>query len=71
MNYSFKSPRGVIWQKVDGDQAEGLLTSNLDLVPEDQRPTTSPTTTKGLKRLFCLQRNRWVSIYTKNILAVA
>ena len=64
---NFKVPHAVVWVKVNGDITTGLLTSNIALIPEDQRPTSRIPAQRGYKRLFCLVRQRWVSLYTKSI----
>lgn len=65
---NFKKPKAVIWTKVNGDTTAGLLTNNLELVPEELRPTTATPTVRGYKRLYCLNRKGWVSLYTKSII---
>jgi hypothetical protein len=67
-NMNFRKPRPTLWIKVNGDLTEGLLTSDLSLVPEDQRPTKPAPQKRGYKRLFCLERGYWVSLYTNLIL---
>jgi hypothetical protein len=60
----------TIWVKTNGDITSGVLTTNLALIPLDQRPTSSGPVKRGYKRAFCLSRNRWVAYYTRNILKV-
>jgi hypothetical protein len=67
---NFKSPKHVIWVKVDGDLTEGLLTNNLELIPQEVHPKSEPKPVRGYRKLYCLERNRWVALWTKNILTV-
>ena len=68
MKVNFKNPKAVIWSKVNGDVTAGMLTSNLDFVPLNARPTTPVPAIRGYKRLWCLNRQRWVSLYSSSII---
>jgi hypothetical protein len=70
MRFNFKSPKHTTWLKVNGDVTSGLLTNNLELVPQEVHPKSETVTKRGYRKLFCLQRNRWVALWTKNILTV-
>ena len=67
---NFKNPKAVIWTKVNGDTTAGMLTNDLQLVPEEFRPTKPTPKIRGYRHLFCLNRNRWISLYLKNIQAI-
>lgn len=67
---NFSSPTPTVWVKVNGDITEGLLTSNLDHIPAEHHPKLPTIAKRGYKRLFCLQRQRWVALYTRLILSV-
>lgn len=69
MRVNFNKPKALIWTKVNGDVTAGLLTSNLEYVPEEARPTTAHPKIRGYKRLYCLTRKNWVSLYVSSILA--
>ena len=68
---SFKVPKNVIWVKVDGEKTHGLLTDNLELVPKEVHPKVGAVKKRGYKRLFCLKRQSWISLYTASILATS
>lgn len=67
---NFNKPKAVIWKKVNGDVTAGMLTSNMSFVPEELQPKSAHPKIRGYRRLFCLNRHRWVSLYTKNILEI-
>ena len=58
------------WVKTNGDITSGVLTTDLSLIPVEQRPTTTGPEKRGYRRAYCLSRGRWVAYYTRNILKV-